>query len=156
MKQFFPALIICLLLYSCVEKLKPTFKGVENIKVKTLSLSNIVVGADVVIHNPNPVGITLKKSDLDVTVEDVKVGDLIQNDPVEIPKKGNFNLPLDIMFKPQSLLKGGGLDGLVQMGLDMIGDQEVRILIEGDLTFDVLDQEITIPIKTEEVVALKK
>lgn len=80
------------------EKMEPTFQTVKNIKVLEFSKNKVIITADLVFHNPNPIGIKMDKLTLEAFVNDTKVTDITQTDKAIIASKADFDIPLKIEY----------------------------------------------------------
>lgn len=125
----------------------------KKVRVKNLSFKDVTISSEAWYNNPNPVGCTLTKMELDVFVDDVDVGHIIQTDETEIGARSNFQIPINISFPPKELLKSG--ENLLKV-FPNLGDRKVNVRYEGDITVQILGIDHTTDFSYSEEIPLKK
>ena len=91
---FFPAILI-LLLTSCGGKMKdPVFKGIENVKVNEVGMSESTVTLDIRYHNPNNFKGLLKQAEGDAWMDSTYLGHFLVDSSVTIPANSEFLVPV--------------------------------------------------------------
>ncbi len=131
MNMFFRTfLFFCtlLVLASCSTSEQIRYNGYENFKVSDIA-TEPKVNVDVKLHNPNPIGITLKDMSLTVDVDNKPLGTVGLSDKVRVKRKSDFVLPVEFNTTlPQ-------LGGILSSGLtSFISDKELPIGISGRFT----------------------
>ncbi len=131
-------LLAVLLTASCSKKeVQPEFRSVENVSIERKA-GVIYLKADLIMYNPNRVGLELKNADLDIFINAKNVGNVSQIDASAIKARSNFTLPLDLEFPPKKVF-----DTFLQTGFGMIRTKTIDLGIEG--TFRVQAAKITWP-----------
>ena len=76
----------------------------QNFKIKTATLSNIEVGAEVVLTNPSKLSFTITGYDINVQVQGVNVANLKRdNSNIPIPSNSSITIPFDAKFNPSQV-----------------------------------------------------
>ncbi|APD05750.1 hypothetical protein UJ101_00197 [Flavobacteriaceae bacterium UJ101] len=154
MKKLF--FIVCssilLMLTSCKVNEQPEYERMENIKVTKLGLKNIQLQADAVFNNPNVLGVTIKRSDIDVFKDSIYLGKA-KSPSFEVNKESEFSIPLTIDFSPKKIIKEKGFLGNV---LSTVSQKEMNITYKGTITLDVLGIEYDYDFEHTEPIVLKK
>lgn len=153
MKNYILLLLVVVVgLVSCnTEAMKPEFQRVDNIEVLDLTKNNVSVTAGLTFLNPNPISIDLNTIDLEVYINDVKVGDVNQAEKITMTKKSEFTVPMTINFKPADLFKKN-LQGAMQVAAMFIEEQKFDIVFKGSSEFGVKGINIEIPVDyTDEI-----
>lgn len=153
-KLLFSILFIAVLQACSLDKMKPEFVGFKNIKVQTISKSKILIKAELLFYNPNPVSINLESFDIDVKLNEFEVGNLSQNQKAEIGKKKNFNLPIEIYFNPKDIFKTNAKNLLSTAGSIFL-DKKYELNYKGNAVFDIAGKQIKIPINYSESVEIE-
>lgn len=155
-KIFFPLFVLLVLLAACsTEAVEPKFQKIENIVVKDLSATNVVIEGVAVIYNPNIVGITMDNVDIDIYANDILVGNVKQSNSIEIEKKSNFYLPLKVSFNPKKLYETD-LNSFVNAALNSYLNKKVEMLYKGSASFKVKSLPFSIPIDYDDEILLKE
>ena len=147
---------ILLLASSCsnLEPKEPEFITMKKVRVTNISAGKVTVEGDAILRNPNPMGLDLTGIDIDVTVNDVKVGKARQTSgKVDIQPDANFTIPLAFDFKTKQVL-GDVILGVV----GALIKQKIDVIYHGVVKFKVLDLniEFEVPIDYEEEIPLKE
>ena len=121
-------LVILLSCLSCSKKeVQPEFKSVENVSIDRKA-GTIYLKADLIMHNPNRIGLELKNADLDIFINAKNVGNVSQFDASTIKAKSDFTLPLNMEFPPSKVFST-----FLQTGFGMIRTKTIDLGIEGTL-----------------------
>jgi len=96
---------ILFFLNSCHGIKELEFKEYKNFKLEKAGFSKSTISVDLVYYNPNTFGLELKKTDLDIYINDNLLGHSVQEVQVNIPKKQQFTLPLKIDVDMKNILK---------------------------------------------------
>jgi LEA14-like dessication related protein len=112
-------------LSSCIAPKSFEIKGVKNVKVEKAGFKENVFYAQLDCFNPNKFGVTLKKLDCDVFVNDQKLTHYLLDAEIDIPSEANFTLParLEIAFK-----------SILGYGVDIMFNKPFKISIVGNAT----------------------
>ena len=140
-KQYILLLLIPAILFmpACSVNKDADFVSMKNVNITKLTAQQIIIDADAVYYNPNDVGCKLVKTDVDVSVDDILVGQVVQTENSEIGAKSNFTIPLKISFATKKILKDKVkiLQGVVAL----LENRKVDVRYEGTVTIDILGVE---------------
>lgn len=100
-------IIAFLLLPSCREPKDLVFRDFQRLSVEKVGLSTATLQVDLQYYNPNNFGLELKRTDLDIYINNTLLGHSSQDLQVAIPKRDVFTLPLKIDLDMKNLLKNG-------------------------------------------------
>ena len=92
---------------SCRTIKSPEFLSVENIHADKLGFSGSTLSADLFFYNPNGLSVELRKTDLDIYVNQSLLGHSAQVLKLKVPRKAKFKMPLTLQVDMKSLLKTG-------------------------------------------------
>ena len=81
---------------SCREPKELEYRDFKNLSSDKLGFSSSTFKVELVYYNPNNFGLQLKRTDLDVYIDSNYLGHTAQDYQINIPKKGEFTLPLSI------------------------------------------------------------
>ena len=152
MKTNLLALLLMGFLFACSSPKQPEFQSIANPKVIQLSMKKTHIEVDVVLNNPNGVGVDITKMEVDIFVNNVHIGKTTQTHEAIIPADSNFNLPLKFEFSPKEVLNIGSLGGL----LGALKDKKVKMKYKGFVSVKVLDKELSVPFDYDDEMVLKK
>ncbi len=112
MKPVLPSPLFFLLLLiffmtSCREPKDLVFRDFQNLSIENVGLSSAKLKVDLLYYNPNNFGLELKRTDLDIYINNNLLGHSSQDLQVAIPKRDVFTLPLKIDLDMKNLLKNG-------------------------------------------------
>ena len=152
MKKVLVFLSILLALTSCKVNESPEYQKMENFKISKLGLRNIELKADAIFDNPNVVGISVKRTDIDVFNDSILLGKAT-SPSFEVEKESEFSIPLTINFSPKKIVKQKGALGGV---LNAISGKEINVTYKGIITLDIVGVEYDYDFEHTEPVQLKK
>ncbi len=95
-KWLFPALSGVLLLGACSKPKPPEFIGIENFKVLKMGLSESTLGIGVKMFNPNKTSMQIKNADIDIFINEMKLGRSVLDSTIYVPKNDTFSIPLEV------------------------------------------------------------
>lgn len=99
MKKIIFFLFISVLLSSCSSFRQPEFRGSEGVKFEERDGNKIKLTAGVKIYNPNWFGVKIKRSNLDVYVENQYMGKVYLEKKVKLKAKRESSLIFPILFE---------------------------------------------------------
>lgn len=103
--------LLILMLNSC--QMQDLVVGAPDyLRVKELNRKNIVLQIKMPVENPNNFGFTLKAIDMDVFVNNQKIGTVKKTNKVKIKANSSKIYTIDFEIKPSDLL--GGAFGLIR------------------------------------------
>ena len=146
MKRFI-GLMILAVMAGCVPKRDVEFKGVQNVQFEADGKSPLLK-ADVVLYNPNNTKGKLKKIELDILVNDKKVGTVDQVLDQTINGMAEFIVPVKVSVDMKEL---GLLDTLVSL----FGGKKYVIRIVGKVKGKVHGFGVTVNVEHKEEIKLK-
>jgi LEA14-like dessication related protein len=150
--RFVALLFIVLCSISCSAPTAPYFKSISVVEVQDLKLNNVTLTTNLLYHNPNLVGATVTRSETKVTVNHIEVGEVIQDQSIEVSSKSDFTLPVTISFPPKKIFKN---KGLLKSALQILSNEKANVHYKGSLTIKVAGVEFDLPIDHEEEVEIK-
>lgn len=136
---------------ACEQPAEPEFKTVKNLRVGKLAFDRITILGNAEFHNPNPQGIKLTATDLDVFVDDKKVGKVEQTHEIQVPAAQDFMVPIEFSFATKDVF-GKMLGG----ALSFLGNKKVKVHLKGKATVKVVGISIPVPVDHTEEMSLKK
>lgn len=89
-------LVVLIFMSSCREPKELEYRDFKNLSSEKLGFSSSTFKIDLVYYNPNNFGLQLKRTDLDIFIDSNYLGHTAQDYQINIPKKGEFTLPLSI------------------------------------------------------------
>jgi LEA14-like dessication related protein len=130
-KSFILILSVLLITVGCTRpEEEPQFLRVDNISFDKISGTNADVSAEVVFYNPNDVKMKLRKVELDVDLEGVKIGSIAEQVHTKIGARSEFSVPVKASF---DLTEIGLLNGL----LSIFGGKKVEVRFYGKIGVSV-------------------
>lgn len=100
-------ILLTLLLNACSSPKALEYRTFKNFTIEKPGFSSTAVNLDIVYFNPNNFGLQLKRTDIDIFVNDTYLGHTGQDYQITIPKKEEFSIPLKIEVDMINLLKNG-------------------------------------------------
>lgn len=143
MKQLLLVLSIIIVVSSCKKpEEEPEFKYVQNIQVKKITGQEVLLNAEAVFYNPNDMRMKLREVDVDVFVDEKKVGKINQDVNMIIPAKADFTVPFDATLNISDV---GGLNTLISL----MGGKKLRVKYAGHIKVTVHGLPFRVPIDFE-------
>ncbi len=90
---------------ACRKVESPSFKRIENFKIKQLGLQGTTIGLDITFLNPNNFGLNIKDASCDVFLDSLFIGKFTQDHTIDVLKHSEFSLPLSGTIPIQTALK---------------------------------------------------
>ncbi|MEM1214192.1 MAG: hypothetical protein AAGJ82_00805 [Bacteroidota bacterium] len=146
--------VLTLLTFSCDGPQEPEITGFKNVRTTKVTKNEIVIVADLVGFNPNPVGGTVSDTDVIVTVNGVETAAVVQDKDAEIAADGEFMIPLVCSVSPERLFKedrNGLIGGLLNAALN----RKVDVEYQGELKLKVAGITFEEPIDYKEEIKIK-
>lgn len=94
-----------LLLLSCNRIKQPEFVGIDNFKLSSMGFDGVGLKFQVIFHNPNSYGVTVKMAEANVYIDSVFAGKFLQDTLVKISSKADFNIPFSGKIPLPAFLK---------------------------------------------------
>lgn len=118
------ALILITVLSGCARPKDLQYKGVQNVRIKSVSFSKTELGADIKFYNPNTYPMILKEAIADVYLDNKLIGNVKMDNTFTVPRRDTFLLPVSLNANV-----GGVLGNLVTA----LGNKEVTIKLIGNI-----------------------
>ena len=118
-------LIVCLIISSCAPFELPEFISYEGFKMGKMDAKQVSFSLNVKLKNPNSYALKVKKTSLNLSVDDGKIGMLALEKTIKLPRKKEtiVEIPMNL-----SLEKGA----LMRM-LTFSMQDSIRLNLEGDV-----------------------
>jgi LEA14-like dessication related protein len=141
--QHSPTLLILLLVFfmsSCQAPKELVYKEFKNFKVGQLGFGTTGVDVDLVYYNPNNFGLQLKRTDLDVYIDNKFLGHSTQTYQITVPRRGDFSIPvhLDVDMK-----------NFIANSLNTLFSKEVMVKVTGTVKLGKANVFKSFPVKYE-------
>ncbi len=127
--------LLSILLISCKLSEKPEYKALENITIEEINNKVITVSAEALYFNPNHIGGSVKKIDIDLYMDGVKLSK-VNTQSFEINSQENFRVPLKAQI-PHSKLFGTSGKQILGNLLNAALNKTVKINYKGAITLDL-------------------
>lgn len=119
---FLTTLLLLAILSSCNDLKEPEYRGIKNFRVENWGQNESTAKMDVIYYNPNTTGFTIKNTDLDIYINDKKVGHTHQDSAIRVMKESEFIIPVSANLHVNNLLDNA---------LSALFNQSVNIKIAG-------------------------
>ena len=93
------------LMSSCREPKELEYRDFKNLSSEKLGFAASIFSIDLVYYNPNNFGLDLKRTDLDIYIDNNFLGHTSQDFQIHIPKREEFTLPLKISVDMKNAYK---------------------------------------------------
>ena len=103
-KLFFVGWIF-LAMASCKSMKDPVFKGIENVKMGPVGITESLVTLDIRYQNPNNFNGKLKQAEGDAWMDSTYLGHFVADSTIHIPANGEFLVPVRLMMDMKQILK---------------------------------------------------
>lgn len=106
----------------------------QNFKLKTATLTNVEVGAEVVLTNPSQLSFTITGYDVNVQFQGVNVANLKRDDAnIPISSNSSVTIPFDVKFDPRAV--GSALLPLfLDVFVNKTSDQKFKLRYFGSIS----------------------
>ena len=130
------------LLVSCGPPKALEYREFKNFTIEKLGFSASSVKMDLVYFNPNNYGLQLKRTDLDIYINDIFMGHTSQEYQITIPRKEEFSIPLQMDVDMQNLLKNS---------LNVMMKNQVTVKLTGSVKVGKANVFISFPVNYQEL-----
>lgn len=94
---FYILILVAWLLYSSCSSIKePELKGIENVRVERISLTESALNLELHYFNPNKSRFKLKRAEGTAWLDSNRLGDFVLDTLIHIPANSDFRLPLKL------------------------------------------------------------
>lgn len=121
-------------LFSCTVDEAPEYKKIQNIKIENISKQDVLVSAEAFYYNPNHIGGSVKKVDIDLFIDDAKIAEVLSA-PFEINSQDDFKVPLKANIPYKKLFGSSGKQILGNL-LNAVVNKKTKINYKGKITID--------------------
>ncbi len=143
-------LVINSMLFACASPSAPEYVRTKDWHFEKLASGNIVFTAKAVFYNPNKAKAKLREVDLDVFVNEKKVGKILQTEKIKINGKSSFDIPLRMEFN----LRESGLN-IVSNLISLVTNQKFLVDMKGFIKMNVFFIPFKVPINEKQEFTLK-
>ncbi|MES2848727.1 MAG: LEA type 2 family protein [Bacteroidota bacterium] len=133
--------LISTLFISCGPPKALEYREFRNFTVDKLGFSSSSVKMDLVYFNPNNYGLQLKRTDLDIYINDVLLGHTSQEYQITIPRKEEFSIPIQIDVDMQNLLRNS---------ISIMAKKQVMVKLIGSVKVGKANVFISFPVNFQE------
>lgn len=109
---------------SCRSPKDLVFKEVRDVSFENLKFSEAVLTLALDFYNPNNFGMELRRTDLDIYVNNIYFGKSVQDIQVKVPKRNDFTLPIQVRVDVKNLLLNG---------LNVLMNKQVEVRVLGQV-----------------------
>ena len=148
MRYLFPFAFLIIIASCSTPQEPPVFKKVDNIRVTKVTGDEAVLSGQAFFFNPNDVAMTLRKVNVDVMLEDKKIGTINQDTKTKVPASADFSVPVDATFNIGDV-------GLLNSILSVLGGKKMKAHYVGYIKLSVHGVPIKVPIDYEEEIRLR-
>ena len=140
MKKF--VLILCFFAFfsACKKPQSPEFRAIENVKLAKAGFDQSIITMDINMYNPNNFGVSLKKVDCDILMNQVYVSKFLLDTLLYIPAKSVFIIPGKLDIDTRKVFRNG---------LNLLFNKDVVINANGTCKASRNGIYLTIPVKYE-------
>ncbi len=96
---------VVVILSSCSSPKEIEYRNYRNLSLSNLGFNSSQITLSLQYYNPNNFGLQLKKTDLDIFIDNNLLGHSSSDTLINIPKRDTFSLPIKIKVDMQHLYK---------------------------------------------------
>ncbi|MFP5039990.1 LEA type 2 family protein [Parasediminibacterium sp. JCM 36343] len=138
--RLFALLLPFLAMHACKRPQAFEYREVKDIQLKHLGLSRTAIGMNLVYYNPNSFGVTLKKIDCDVYLNQSLLGKYLLDTSMHIDKRSVFVVPASVEFNWGDFLK---------KGFSILMNQEALVSVKGNTRIGKAGINVNVPLNFE-------
>ncbi|MBS1593540.1 MAG: LEA type 2 family protein [Bacteroidetes bacterium] len=138
------------LLSSC-KVYPPVYKRVDNFGIHKLDKDGFRLSGELVFYNPNKFRFHLNEILMNVEVEGKHIATAGQLQPVLINKVSEFNVPLDLVIKPDM-----NWNEIIKGIMNILKNKQIDMTISGTVVVRAFGVKIPITIKENEKIDITK
>lgn len=152
-KQYLTILIGILLFTSCTEPKHPEFQKIDNVNLVQSNKKHLILSADLSFLNPNLVGGTMQLQDVDVLINDQKIGQ-VQSKDFEVPVQKEFVIPMNFKFSYDDI-KNNAEENILGI-LNTLVTKKLKVQYQGKVVYKLGVFKYDYPLDYTEEISLKK
>ena len=141
--------LIFLSLAGCKKLQTPDFVTVKEVKVVSLDKKKVVLEGIAIFSNPNDFKLQVKEIAVDVTINEVAMGQVNQLQDFDVPANADFEVPMVIAFAPKDVYKD-----LFSSLLDVLNNKKMEVYYNGFVRMKSLGVTIKVPIDHREEIRI--
>jgi LEA14-like dessication related protein len=107
LKHFAPILCFLALFCACKKPQSPEFRAIQNVKLAKAGFDQSIITLDINMYNPNNFGVSLKKVDCDILMNQIYVSKFLLDTLLYIPAKSVFIIPGKLDIDTRKMLSSG-------------------------------------------------
>ena len=104
-KRPFSLVVFATAIMSCSAPKALEYSSYKNLSVEKLGFTNSEVKLDLEYFNPNNFGLQLKRTELDIFINNTFLGHSTSDTSINIPRRDTFSLPIKFSVDMQNLFK---------------------------------------------------
>ncbi|HNP20151.1 MAG TPA: hypothetical protein PKL31_17055 [Fulvivirga sp.] len=147
--KYFLLLALPIIFFSCTKPEEmPVFKGVGDIKINKVSGKEAFLNGNAYFYNPNKVGMTLRKVDIEVTLEDKKIGKINHSVRTKVRALSEFKVPVDATFNI-------GEVGVIKSIINVLQGRKMKARYKGYIKLSYRGLPIKVKVDYEDEIRLR-
>ena len=127
-------------LLSCSSPKELIYRDFKNFSIERLGYTSTTVKMDLIYNNPNSFGLQLKRTDLDIYINNTFLGHTYQDTLIRIPRNNDFILPIKFDVDMKNILKNA---------LNTAWGNEVTLRVTGTLKVGKANVFMSMPVNYE-------
>ena len=140
MRPYIYLIALAVITASCSTPKALEYRDFRNFKIEKLGFSTSTVRMDMIFFNPNNFGLQLKKTDVEIMINDVYLGRTTQEYKVDIEKRSNVSIPIQLQVDMRNLFKNS---------LNALFQKTVQLKVTGTVKVGKANVFLNIPVKHE-------
>jgi len=141
MRSFLFFILVVLCLTACQKPMAPEYQGFDDLRLGKLNMQESLVSTNLKFYNPNSFGLTLKKAEMDIYVNDKLADHYLLDSTINIARKDTFYIPVALKINFNAMLNNALMSLL---------KNEVKIRLEGKAKLKKGAMGFSVPLHYEE------
>ncbi len=133
-------ILLILVLISCSVPQGLIYTNYRNLEIKEFGFSNSKIKLDLEYFNPNNFGLQLKRTELDIFINNTFLGHSFSDTLINIPRRDTFRIPIKFDVNMQNVFKNA---------FNTFTGNEVAIRVTGKLKLGKANVFMTMPVNYE-------
>ena len=138
--KFFLLIILPPTLLSCSAPKSLEYKDFRNFSIEKLGFTSSRIKMDLIYNNPNNFGLQLRRTDLDIFINNNFLGHTSLDTLINIPRRNDFSLPIKFDADMKNILKN--------IWTTILGN-EVTLKVSGNLKLGKANIFFSVPVNYE-------
>ncbi len=140
MKKVSYIALFILIISACRQPKDLVYQGIENFKLQKVGLAGTNMSIDIRMYNPNSYSLKLKKADVDVFINDTRVGKMTVDGKYTINRLDTFVLPVLLTVDMKNVLPNA---------LQLLFNSNVNVKLTGTIKAGRHGAFLSVPINYE-------